>query len=264
MNILVLDDEVLELNSTKEKIEKLVPEAAVHAFSSSRDTLEFVRNNSLDIAILDVELDTEINGVNIASEIKMKSPKCNVIFATGFKQYAFDAVGVRASGYLIKPISIADLKRELANLRVPLVSHKLKVVTFGSFDVYDENNKHVNFSRKTNKEVFAYLIDRHGSEVTTKQICMDVFERDFDLSESKIISTYLHDLQKDLEKAGYPDVVIKEKQTIKVDIHQVDCDYYKLLDGDKSVLKAFHDEYMSNYSWAEPTCSNIMDMMEED
>ena len=40
---------------------------------------------------------------------------------------------------------------------------------------------------------------------------------------------------------------------IAIDPERVDCDYYRFLAGDMTAVNAFRGEYMSNYSWAEPT-----------
>ena len=38
----------------------------------------------------------------------------------------------------------------------------------------------------------------------------------------------------------------------------LDCDYYRFLDGDVSAIEEFNDEYMVDYSWAEPTVATLM------
>ena len=44
----------------------------------------------------------------------------NVIFLTGYSNYAMDAWATKASGFLLKPLLIDDVKMQLAKLRHPV------------------------------------------------------------------------------------------------------------------------------------------------
>ena len=51
------------------------------------------------------------------------------------------------------------------------------------------------------------------------------------------------------------DVIIKGRNCISVDPEKIDCDYYRFLAGDTTVANAFTGEFMTQYSWAEPTAA---------
>ena len=76
----------------------------------------------------------------------------------------------------------------------------------------------MHFSRSVSREIFAYLIDQCGFPVTGKDIAADVLEqRDYDKSVSKKLSQYITDLIRDLENAGYPDVVIRQNRHLYIE-----------------------------------------------
>ena len=45
----------------------------------------------------------EINGIELAKQMKKFQPKVNVIFCTGYSEYMQQAIKLHASGYLLKP-----------------------------------------------------------------------------------------------------------------------------------------------------------------
>lgn len=141
---------------------------------------------------------------------------------------------------------------------------KLNVRTFGNFDVYDSEMRRIYFSRKLSKQLLAYLIDRQGYPVTTKDIIKDVLEREItDLNAAKYVSALSKELIKDLGEHGFDDIVIREWNTLRIEKDRLDCDLYRLLSGERSSKKLFHGEYMKEYSWAEETCAELFELAEE-
>lgn len=136
---------------------------------------------------------------------------------------------------------------------------KLKVRTFGNFDIFDKEGNRVIFKRKQAKELLAYLIDKRGYPVTTRDIVVDILEKAAtDKSSIKYVSALASYAIKDLEKAGYTDVIIKEWNSLRINTDLLDCDYYNLLNGDASYFHQYHNEYMKEYSWAEETNAEIL------
>lgn len=141
---------------------------------------------------------------------------------------------------------------------------KLIIRTFGNFEVIGMDDKPVHFTRKQSKQLLAYLIDRQGYPVTSKDIVADVLEKpENDLNAIKYCSTLIRSAMSDLEKAGFPNVIIKEQKTVRINPAAVDCDYYHLLKGERSYLLLYHNEYMKEYSWGESTNAEIQSMLEK-
>lgn len=139
--------------------------------------------------------------------------------------------------------------------------NQLKVKTFGNFEVFDASGRPIAFSKKKSQQLLAYLIDRRGFPVSTADIVMDVLEKPMDdLNAKKYVSTLFRAAEKDLEKAGYTGILIKEWNSLRVDVDALDCDYYHLMDGDVSYWTSYRNEYMKEYSWAEETNAELLRM----
>ena len=138
-------------------------------------------------------------------------------------------------------------------------SGKLVLRTFGNFEVLNPDGTPVKFSRKQSKHLLAYLVDRQGFPATSKDIVRDVLEKDpQDLKAIKYVSTMIRRLIKELEAAGYYNVVIKEPKSVRINTNAVDCDYYHFLEGNATYWQRYHNEYMKEYSWAEETNAELL------
>ncbi len=125
MRILCLDDEPLALKMLEAAIREAKPGADVTAFRKQADLLGDAERNGCDAAFLDIHM-RGMNGVELAKKLKEISPKINIIFVTGFSEYKGDAMDMKASGYIMKPVTAEEVKAELDDLRFPIVPKKTR------------------------------------------------------------------------------------------------------------------------------------------
>ncbi|MCQ2399037.1 MAG: response regulator, partial [Clostridia bacterium] len=205
------------------------------------------------IAFLDVRM-PRISGLEMAKLLKRINPNVNVIFVTGFDEFSVDAFSLRASGYLMKPVMVSDVKREIDNLRNPVVDGKrsrIEVQTFGKFEVF-VNGKPIEFSRKPSKEALAYLVDLKGAVASAKDISSVIFEDSaYTRSMQSYMSIIMRQLGESLQKAGIAHILLKTSNGYAIDVNAVHCDAYDYLSGEPSAINKFFGEYMSQYSWSE-------------
>ena len=253
MNIIAVDDEYLQLIDLEFAIREAAPEASVLCFESPLAAAEFGSENHIDIAYLDVNM-PELNGIDLAKKLKETNPGINIVFATGYNEYAIDAFAIKASDYLTKPIKAECVANSLKHLRTPVQTVpniKLRVQCFGNFDVFSEDGI-LYFPRQKSKELFAYLIHKRGTSSTTKEICAVIYDGDVNIkSMEKQIQSVISGMRKTLGEANAEDVIIKNYNSISVDVRKVDCDFYRYIEKDPTLTQPYIGEYMSNYAWAE-------------
>lgn len=259
MNLIAVDDERLALKNLLSKLKKVQPQAEIRGFTSPQTALAEIQNGfQPDIAFLDIEM-YGMNGIELALRFKKAFPRINLIFVTGFSEYASDAFAIYASGYITKPVSIERIQEEMENLRHPLPrkTRRIRVQTFGNFEVFVDGEP-LKFQRSRTKELLAYLIDRRGAGLTIAELGAVLYEeRTFNGSVQNQLRVHISDLIRTLKAVNASQMVIKKRNFIFVDINQFDCDYYLFLNGDVSAMNAFTGEYMSNYSWAEFTAGRV-------
>ena len=255
MKILAVDDETHALNMLKNAIIESSPDAELYTSQSSDGALKLARETSIDVAFLDIHMAGK-DGIVLAYELKAINPKINIIFATGFSEFMKQGFDMHASGYILKPVTADAVKKELENLRNPVdwsTGKRVKVVTFGNFEVFVDGVP-VKFERKQSKEIFAYLIDKRGTSVTYSELAAVLWENgEYDRTQQKNLQVYIASLAKSLNAVGARDLILKSRSGILLDTKNIDCDYYRFLDGDTRAINSFAGQYMSAYSWAEFT-----------
>ncbi|MCQ2478364.1 MAG: response regulator [Clostridia bacterium] len=254
MNILLVDDEIPALSELKDAVSSVLPNAIIHSFSKAQKAMEFSENTQIDIAFLDINM-RFLDGITMAKKLISLYPACNVVFCTGYTEYALDALGTYCSDYLLNPISAEKVKTALTHLRNPISTrvHGLELRCFGNFDVLCDG-KPVAFKYKKTRELLAYLTDRSGAEATTKEIMAAVFE---DNNKASYFSNIRLDLLDTFKKLGVSDTIFCAYGRMRIIKENVNCDYFDYLDGKRSL---FGGEYMSQYSFAEETCAMLNEM----
>ncbi|MBE5958106.1 MAG: response regulator [Lachnospiraceae bacterium] len=250
MNIIVVDDEELQLQALKKAVEEVVEKSEISSFDDAFDALDYARENKIDIAFLDVQM-PGMTGIELAYRLKETNVDINIIFCTGFSQYAVEAMELRASGYITKPVKTLDVSREMNNLRNPIKKSegkKIRLQCFGNFEIFVDD-KPLQFQLDKTKEVLAYLTDRNGATCTNAEITAVIWEDD---SQHKSYFQKLrNDLKDTLQAVGCENLINFSWGKLGLNKSMVECDYYDWLEGKPSGLNAFHGEYMINYSWSE-------------
>lgn len=258
MRMIAVDDERGALSLLKEAIREAVPSAQLCCFERGREAVQYAETHPVDIAFLDVEM-PGMDGLELAKQLKELRREVNIIFITGYSQYAVDAIALRASGYLVKPVTKEDVEQEIENLRYPVVRERkgIYVHTFGNFDVLADGTP-ISFRRSKSKEILAYLVDRKGATVTKKEIAAMLWEDGaYTRSRQFQIQTLVTEMIRTLRSAGAEGIVRKNYNSYSVNPSRFECDYYQFNRCDAAAVNAYYGEYMSNYSWVEFTAGGI-------
>ncbi|MBR4621900.1 MAG: response regulator [Ruminococcus sp.] len=254
MRILCIDDEPLMLKMLEKAIKKARPDADVTAHKKQSELLEDAEKNGCDIAFLDIHM-YGMNGVELAKKLKELNPKMNIIFVTGFSEYKGDAMDMKASGYIMKPVTADEVKAELDDLRFPIVPKSdvlLRVQCFGNFEVFKPNGEIMKFDRSKSKEIFAYLVHRQGSSCSTKEIAAVLFEDEpYDAKQQNYVQQLIYSMLQSLKNAGVSDVIVRSRNALAVNTKLLDCDYYRFKELDAGAVNSFQNEYMVQYYWAD-------------
>lgn len=266
MKILIVDDEMMMLEETKENILAACPEGEITCVDNYVDAIKVVEAMDYDVACIDIEM-PGMNGLELAKRIKDIQPNINIIFVTAYSEYAMQAHEMYCSGYLLKPIRPSAVESAFSNLRHPVVEgqkkEQLRIQCFGKFEVF-LGRESLKFQRERAKEILAYLIDQKGTPATTREICDVLWEDETSMGKKDYFRVLMGDLRKALKKAKASDILIAEKNHYSINMERVDCDYYQFLKGDANAVNAYQGEYMIQYSWAEKTAGYLENQKKRD
>lgn len=273
MHILALDDELYALEAIVQELKLVFPDACIHEETKVSSALSWAgeladQDEELSYAFLDVQM-RGMNGIEAARRLKLLHPGVVLFFCTAYSEYAFDAFGLCAKGYLLKPVQAKDIERVLDEMvtdwrdSINPLPKDIRIRTFGNFGVF-VNDTLLTFEREKAKELLAYLVDRHGSPCTTAQIAMVLWEEEgYDRKIKNKTTAIISSLRGTLRAAGIESILIKTWNNLALDISKVKCDAYDFENGDLFAVNSFHGEYMSNYSWAEFTTGHYVTLNEQ-
>ena len=113
MKAICVDDEKLISDYVASLCRETPPLTEAQSFTRARDALKWLADHDADLALLDIDM-PDMNGLKLAAEIKKLRPDTAIVFLTGYSEYAVNAFALRASGYLLKPVSKEKLAEEIA------------------------------------------------------------------------------------------------------------------------------------------------------
>lgn len=107
LRTIIVEDEETSRAILRNYISKYCPKVEVIGEAENiEQALELIRNNTLDLVFLDVEMPRG-NAFDLLEQVGDRT--FETVFVTAYNQYAIDALNVHASYYLLKPVSIDEL-----------------------------------------------------------------------------------------------------------------------------------------------------------
>lgn len=121
LNFVVCDDVSNILDKFSKMLESIFMkhnfDAQVTFQSTDADEiLTFVNSNKTDVLILDINLKSNITGIQLAEKVRQYNKHCYIIFTTGHLEYAMVAYKLKTFDYLPKPITYERLEDTVIRL----------------------------------------------------------------------------------------------------------------------------------------------------
>ena len=261
MHAIIVDDEQIALENMERKLHAFSEITKLTAFRSPKAALDWLQENPADVAFLDIQM-RQMQGLTLAKHVKELCPDCAIVFVTGHPQYAVDAIKLRASGYLLKPTAVEDIREELDYILTPQKRpvnkrQRIRVQCFGNFEVFADEMP-MKFQYSKTKELLAYLVDRKGAFCSNGELMGILWEDSADISKRRsYFSNLCSDLMEVLDTAGCKETLHKQRGMMAIVPEKMDCDYFRWLAGDIEAINAYKGEYMTQYSWGEFTIGGM-------
>lgn len=251
MNVIYVDDEKPAIDNFRLTIADFSEIKSLHTFQRSEEALSFAENHTVDVAFLDMEM-PGLNGLGLAKKLKALDNSIRIIFVTAYSQYALDAWNVDATGYLLKPYTAKDIRKELSKCTYrTLPSHQVVIETIPTLTI-TVRGQPLHISSAKARELMALLVD-HGERGFTAEEGIACLwpERENNANTQSLLRMTYKRLLETLEEAGAGHILASEGKRRYLRTEEVDCDLYRILAGDKQTARKYAGEYLREYSWAE-------------
>ncbi len=121
LNFVICDDNLAVLNHLSKMLESIFIENNFDAevglkSSNASNVIEYLKNHKVDVLILDINLNSEVTGCDIADMVRKKNKNVYIIFTTGHLEYVLIAYKYKTFDYLPKPIVKDRLEETILRL----------------------------------------------------------------------------------------------------------------------------------------------------
>jgi len=118
---LIIDDEPLAINVIKNYIEQIEDLELINSFSNSIEGLNFLKNNTVDVIFLDINMPV-LDGINFIKSLE--NPPLLVI-TSAYDEFAIETYELDVLDYLVKPIEFPRLMKAVNKINKRLdTTHK--------------------------------------------------------------------------------------------------------------------------------------------
>ena len=167
LNFVLCDDNSVVLNRLASMFESIFIQNKYEAqvgFKSekSSDILKYIQNNHTDVLVLDINLKSDISGIELAEKVRQNNKNMYFIFVTGHLEYSMVAYKVKTFDYLAKPITRERLEDTISRLFNDLSSTPKNYIQISTKQFLDETDI-LYIKRDGMKLVFYTKSDVHTS-----------------------------------------------------------------------------------------------------
>ncbi|WP_039912362.1 LytR/AlgR family response regulator transcription factor [Cellvibrio mixtus] len=149
MDVLIVDDEALARQRLVRMVEKIDGFSVVAEADGADEAMVAIAAHDPDIVLLDIQMPGR-DGLSLARDIAALEDPPAIIFCTAYDQYALDAFGTNAVGYLLKPVKAEQL---LQVLEKATKLNKIQRVAAQKNPTPKKENQRTHISAKTRRGV---------------------------------------------------------------------------------------------------------------
>lgn len=233
---------------------------SIRLFYDGNSALEWAEEHQIDAAFLEMDL-PDCHGLVLAKQLQDINKDVRIIFITDDGQYALEAFGVSAIGYVLKPYGKEEIRKELdkaARYR-PARQRKIVIQTIPVFSVFVDDAPICAKHRKA-MELLALLVDRRGAGLTAGEAVACLWP-DRMVSDALFRVTWKR-LVEILTQAGIEWLLVSKGKQRYIQADRVECDLYKILDGNQDAEGLYAGEYLREYEWAEMRNAQLSQMLD--
>lgn len=195
INILVVDDEQIVLDSIKKHLRK--ENCSIHTVSSVQEALLMIDQTEFDIVLTDLMM-PQVDGLELMKIVKSRFPDMLVILITGYATIntALQATQLGAFDYIAKPFSKAEL--------TGVIQRAVEVITKSrvSADTIAESGRQTPDAKKGRVHLFKATGDKSWFVLESSGFVLLGVERSFLLTVGRIQSVFLPSKGDDLRQGS--------------------------------------------------------------
>jgi len=238
LTALIVDDEDLSVKRLKRLLLESGEFGVCHTFLNPSDAYEFAKTNPIDIAFLDIAM-PKIDGMTLSGKLRELDDSIQLVFATGYGNYAVQAFDISALDYLMKPVTAERLNQTLRKIgKTRHGTPSLYIQLLNGLKIYDQGRQETPIKLRSPKteELFAFLICKR---TVSREEIVETLWGDLETEKAlKNLNSTLYYIRQAIDADKFGNVIQTGRTEIRVEDNGVYCDLYefeKLLKEIRSV-----------------------------
>ncbi|WP_223788715.1 LytR/AlgR family response regulator transcription factor [Marinicella meishanensis] len=160
MKVVIVDDEPKAIELLKSYLEHFNDFETIGTFRNGLKAFEFLHENPVDLIFLDINM-PHIDGLSLA---KLIDAKTKIVFTTAYSEFAVESYEVKATDYLLKPISLDRFTQSISKFieqkNQPTQQHQAMVLVKSGATTHRINTDHIHFIKKDGNYALYHLPDK--------------------------------------------------------------------------------------------------------
>lgn len=159
LNFVICDDNQNMLNKLSKILDSIFISNNVDAnitFQSTNPTeiLDFAKSHNVDVFVLDIQLKSNMSGLELAEKIRETNKDCYLIFTTGHLEYSLVAYKLKTFDYVAKPITVERLEETVLRLVEDVNGQPRKYIKIDSKNTLVDENEILYIKREGMKLIY--------------------------------------------------------------------------------------------------------------
>lgn len=159
LNFIICDDSVNMLNKISKMLESIFISNNIDAniaFQSTQpqEVLNFANSHKVDVFLLDIQLKSNMSGLELAKKIRENNKDAYIVFTTGHLEYSLVAYKLKTFDYIAKPITTERLEETILRLLEDINGQPKKYIKIDSKNTLVDANEIEYIKREGMKLVF--------------------------------------------------------------------------------------------------------------
>ncbi|RXZ82179.1 response regulator [Paenibacillaceae bacterium] len=230
LRAIIVDDEQLSIKRLKRILSESGEFSAFNTFINPLEAYEFVKNNAIDVAFLDISM-PEINGMKLSGLLHELDASIDLIFVTGYDDYAVQAFDMNALDYLLKPVTAQRLAKTIDKIRKSrgnsTVQPPLVIQLFNGLKISlrGQTPEQIKLRSPKTEELLAFLL--YKGTVSREEI-IDTLWSELEPEKAwKNLNSTLYYIRKAFSDSKLGGFLQTGKSEIRIDESSMYCDLYE-------------------------------------
>lgn len=245
LQILIVDDEELAIERLARILKEIDDISSITSFLTPSEAYEYAKTHEIDVAFLDISM-PDINGMMLSGLLKELNKNIDIVFVTGYDEFAVQAFNINALDYVMKPVKKERLMSTIERINRPqkyaAPSFSLEVCMFHDLTIKLPSSRgkmgEVKLRSPKTEELFAFLI--YKRTVTREEIIDTLWPDMMQDKALKNLNSNLYYIRKALVGTNENNYIKTAGDEIRLETDDLYCDLYEFEEVMKELKRDSH------------------------